>query len=50
MNWFKKYIPQYSAVANPLYKLLRRGEKFVWQSQHQATYEKLKEVLLSPEA
>ena len=26
MNWFKKYIPQYSAVANPLYKLLRRGE------------------------
>ena len=22
MNWFKKFIPNYSAVANPLYKLL----------------------------
>ena len=50
MNWFKKYIRQYSAVANPLYKLLRRGEKFLWQSQHQAAFEKLKELLLNSEA
>ena len=50
MNWFKNYIPQYSAVANPLYKLLRRGEKFLWQSQHQAAFEKLKELLLNSEA
>ena len=24
MNWFKKFIQNYSAVANPLYKLLRK--------------------------
>ena len=50
MNCFKKFIPQYSAVANPLYKLLLRGEKFLWQSQHQAALEKLKELLLHSEA
>ena len=27
MNWFKKYIPQYSAVANPLYK----GHLCLWR-------------------
>ena len=50
MNWFKKYIPQYSAVANPLYKLLRHGEKFLWQSHHQAAFEQLKNRLINSEA
>ena len=29
MNWFKKFIQNYSAVANPLYKLLRKDVKVV---------------------
>ena len=28
MNCFKKFIPNYFAVANPLYKLLRKDVKF----------------------
>lgn len=47
MNWFKKYIPQYSAVANPLYKLLRQGVKFSWQTEHQTAFEQLKTALLN---
>lgn len=50
MNWFKKFIPNYSSIANPLYKLLRKGVKFTWQTEHQISFEKLKEHLLNSEA
>ena len=49
MNWFKKFILKYSAVANPLYKLLRKDTKFSWQEEHQNTFQKLKDLLLSSE-
>ena len=50
MNWFKKFIPNYSAVANPLYQLLRKDVKFSWQEEHQNAFQKLKDLLLSSEA
>ena len=50
MNWFKRYIPQYSVVANQLYKLLCHGEKSLWQSHHQAAFEQLKNRLINVEA
>lgn len=50
MNWFKKFIPNYSAVANSLYKLLRKGVKFTWQTEQQNAFEKLKESLVNSEA
>ena len=49
MSWFKKFILKYSAVANPLYKLLRKDTKFSWQEEHQNTFQKLKDLLLSSE-
>ena len=45
MNWFKKFIPNYSAVANPLYKLLRKDVKFSWQEEHQNAFQKLKRLI-----
>ena len=50
MNWFKKFIPRYSAIAHPLYKLLRKGVTFSWQTEHQTAFEELRESLLNSEA
>ena len=50
MNWFRTYIRNYSATANCLYRLLRKGTSFLWQKEHQRAFDKLKEALLSSEA
>ena len=50
MNWFKKYIPGYSAKAHCLYQLLRKGMKFVWKDEHKAAFDILKTSLLNSEA
>ena len=50
MNWFKKFIPNYSAVANPLFKLLWKDVKLSWQEEHQNAFQNLKDLLLSSEA
>ena len=39
MNWFKKYIPGYSAKAHCMYQLLRKGIKFVWKDEHKAAFD-----------
>ena len=38
MNWFKKYIRDYSVKANYLCKLLRKGEKFIWKKGTSGSY------------
>ncbi|MCG8077951.1 MAG: DDE-type integrase/transposase/recombinase, partial [Candidatus Thiodiazotropha taylori] len=50
MNWFKKYIPGYSAKAHCLYQLLRKGAKFIWTEAHKVAFESLKASLLNSEA
>ena len=50
MNWFKKNKPQYNAVANPLCKLLRQGEMFLWESHLQDAFEQLKKRVINSEA
>ena len=42
MNWFKKYIRDYSVKANCLYKLLRKGEKCIWKKEHRVAFDELK--------
>ena len=49
MNWLKKCIHYYSAVANPLYELLWKDVKFLWQEEHQNAFQKLKDSLLRSE-
>lgn len=38
-NWFRKYIPNYSVVANPLYQLLKQGVMFVWSEKCQESFD-----------
>ena len=34
-NWFKKYIPNYSIVVEPLTRLLRKSVKFQWSTEEE---------------
>lgn len=45
-NWFRKFIPNYSAVANPLNKLLKSNTKYNWTDEQQSASVELKRLLL----
>lgn len=47
MNWFSKFIPNFSAVASPLYALTRKNRRFQWSENCQNAFEKLKHLLLT---
>lgn len=40
-NWFRKYIPNYSSVANPLYKFMK-NVPFVWSDDCELSFQQLK--------
>lgn len=41
-NWFRKFLPNYSAIIQPLTRLTRKGVKFKWNSEHQFAFDELK--------
>ena len=49
-NWFRKFIPNFSAVANPLHKLLKKGTSYVWTQECACAFATLKQLLLNSEA
>ncbi|GMI68079.1 hypothetical protein HRI_000477200 [Hibiscus trionum] len=44
-GYYRKFIRGFATIAAPLSDLLRQGEKFVWSSKTQQTFEALKECL-----
>lgn len=49
-SWFRRFIPNFSAIASPLNKLTASGKnapKFVWNSKADEAFTKLKECLVS---
>ena len=46
--YYRRFIPQFSIIAEPLYALTRKNSSFVWTSSCQAAFEKLKELLTTP--
>jgi hypothetical protein len=48
-NWFKKCIPNYCVVSEPLTKLLWKNVKFVWSYEQEQSVRKLKSLLLNSE-
>lgn len=49
LNWFKKYIPNYSIVVEPLTRLLRKNVKFQWLTEQEQAFVKLKKLLQNSE-
>jgi hypothetical protein len=45
-NWFRIFIPNYSAVASPLNKLLKSNVKYIWTEDQQLAFQQLKSLLL----
>ena len=50
LNWFRKFIPNFSSVANPLNALLKSGVAFHWGGQQQAALDALKSSLVNSPA
>lgn len=46
-NWFRKFIPNYSAEAQPLVRLTQSGVPFFWTQKHQDALDKLKSLLMN---
>ncbi|KAK3093847.1 hypothetical protein FSP39_020940 [Pinctada imbricata] len=47
MGWFRKYIPQFASVADPLYFLLKKDVKFRWTEEHQHSFDTLRDLLVN---
>ncbi len=46
-GWYHRFVPHFSQVAEPLNALKRKGAKFLWTSQCQASFQALKLLLVS---
>ena len=47
VGWFRKFIPNFASVADPLYFLLKKGVRYTWTNEHQCAFEQLKSLLVS---
>ncbi|KAK3105335.1 hypothetical protein FSP39_022873 [Pinctada imbricata] len=47
MGWFRKYIPDFASIADPLYFLLKKGVQFRWSDEHQTSFDKLRDLLVN---
>lgn len=47
VNFHHKFIPHSAIILNPLHNLLRKDVKFIWTTECQESFEKIKELLCS---
>lgn len=47
INFYHEYIPKSSIRLDPLHKLLRKDEKFVWSEECEKSFKEIKELLCS---
>ncbi|KAL3694555.1 hypothetical protein R1sor_008206 [Riccia sorocarpa] len=45
--FYRLSVPHYAHVAEPLYALMKKGRKFIWDEEHHAAMQRLKRVLQS---
>ena len=45
INYYRKFIPSFAETAQPLYQLLRKGQRWKWLPAHQKAFEKLKHLM-----
>ena len=46
-NYYRRFIPNYSAIVSPLTNLLKKDTKFVWSSDCEKAFQTLKTLLVS---
>lgn len=47
VNFYREYIPNSSIILEPLHNLLRKKQKFIWSTECQEAFEKIKQLLCS---
>lgn len=47
-GYYRRFIQNFSKISQPLTKLLRKEENFLWTSQQQESFETLKNILTNP--
>ena len=48
LSYYRHFIPNMSAVAEPLRKLVKKGAEWRWETQEQAAMQELKRLLCTP--
>ncbi len=48
MNYLRRFIPQFSAVAKPLYMLLKEAVPYIWGKEQHEAWEELKKRITTP--
>jgi len=46
-QYYRRFVPNFSAIAAPLYALTKKGAQFVWSANCKTAFEHLKEALMS---
>jgi len=46
--YYRKFQPNFSDIAAPLYELTRKLEPFVWDERRQTAFERMRQALVSP--
>nr|GFA51183.1 putative reverse transcriptase domain-containing protein [Tanacetum cinerariifolium] len=46
-SYYRRFVEGFSRLALPLTKLMRKGEKFVWNEEREKSFEELKQRLVS---
>jgi hypothetical protein len=47
IGYYRKSIPQFSKIASPLHKLLRKDVKYMWEESQEIAFHTLKHKLMS---
>lgn len=48
VNFYRKYIPEFSRIALPLYKLCKKDITYIWNEQAQVAFDTLRKKLMNP--
>lgn len=48
-SYYRRFIKDFSSIANPLVKLTKKESDFVWDSQCENSFQTLKQILAGPE-
>ena len=47
LNYYRKHIESFARIAKPIYNLLTKNQKFVWDNECQLAFEQFKKILTS---
>ena len=46
-NYYRVFIKDYAKICEPLYALLRKDVKFIWETEQEKAFNNFKEILIS---